>query len=104
MDPADHGEGERGRGETEDKVDDAEMTSIVESAADSGAGVGSGEGATTGGGSGGRRGGTFGGDDYDEVEHWQRIRECRGHGIDAVGLAWAPDDSHLVSCSLDSRT
>ena len=55
-------------------------------------------------GSGGRGGGTFGGDDYDEVEHWHRIRVCRGHGLDAVVLAWAPDDSHLVSCSLDSRT
>ena len=53
MDPADHGEGERGRGETEDKVDDAEMTSIVESAADSRAGGGSGEGTTGGGRSGG---------------------------------------------------
>jgi protein HIRA/HIR1 len=38
------------------------------------------------------------------VEHWVRIKLCRGHGLDAVGLAWAPDDSHLVSCSLDSNT
>ena len=38
------------------------------------------------------------------VEHWIRIKLCRGHGLDAVGLAWAPDDSHLVSCSLDSNT
>ncbi len=38
------------------------------------------------------------------VEHWVRIKLCRGHGLDAVGLAWAPDDSHLVSCSLDSKT
>lgn len=38
------------------------------------------------------------------VEHWTRIKLCRGHGLDAVGLAWAPDDSHLVSCSLDSNT
>lgn len=38
------------------------------------------------------------------VEHWTRIKLCRGHALDAVGLAWAPDDSHLVSCSLDSNT
>mmetsp|Transcript_15709 Transcript_15709/g.36320 ORF Transcript_15709/g.36320 Transcript_15709/m.36320 type:complete len:1325 (-) Transcript_15709:213-4187(-) len=38
------------------------------------------------------------------LEHWIRIKLCRGHGLDAVGLAWAPDDSHLVSCSLDSKT
>lgn len=36
------------------------------------------------------------------VEHWSRIKLCRGHTLDVVGLAWAPDDSHLVSCSLDS--
>ena len=38
------------------------------------------------------------------LEHWVRVKLCRGHGLDAVGLAWAPDDSHLVSCSLDSKT
>lgn len=38
-----------------------------------------------------------------EEEHWNRIKLCRGHALDAVGLAWAPDDSHLVSCSLDSN-
>jgi len=38
------------------------------------------------------------------AEHWSRIKLCRGHGLDVVGLAWAPDDSHLVSCSLDSET
>ena len=37
------------------------------------------------------------------VEHWSRIKLCRGHALDVVGLAWAPDDSHLVSCSLDSN-
>ncbi|CAJ1944409.1 unnamed protein product [Cylindrotheca closterium] len=37
------------------------------------------------------------------VEQWNRIKLCRGHALDAVGLAWAPDDSHLVSCSLDSN-
>ena len=37
-----------------------------------------------------------------DVEHWSRIRICRGHNLDVVGLAWSPDDSHLVSCSLDS--
>ena len=40
----------------------------------------------------------------NSVEQWTRIKLCRGHGLDAVGLAWAPDDSHLVSCSLDSDT
>ncbi|KAL3809721.1 hypothetical protein ACHAXA_004041 [Cyclostephanos tholiformis] len=44
-------------------------------------------------------GGTGAGDD---IEHWNRIAVCRGHHLDVVGLAWAPDDSHLVSCSLDS--
>jgi len=39
-----------------------------------------------------------------DVEHWNRIRILRGHNLDVVGLAWAPDDSHLVSCSLDSAT
>ena len=38
----------------------------------------------------------------DSVEHWSRIKLCRGHTLDVVGIAWAPDDSHLVSCSLDS--
>ena len=38
------------------------------------------------------------------VEHWARIKLGRGHALDVVGLAWAPDDSHLVSCSLDSNT
>lgn len=42
--------------------------------------------------------------EHSSVEHWNRIKLCRGHGLDAVGLAWAPDDSHLVSCSLDSNT
>jgi protein HIRA/HIR1 len=41
--------------------------------------------------------------DHSAVEHWSRIKLCRGHALDAVGLAWAPDDSHLVSCSLDSN-
>jgi protein HIRA/HIR1 len=44
-------------------------------------------------------GGSGGGDD---IEHWNRIALCRGHHLDVVGLAWAPDDSYLVSCSLDS--
>lgn len=39
---------------------------------------------------------------HSHVEHWARIKLCRGHTLDVVGLAWAPDDSHLVSCSLDS--
>jgi protein HIRA/HIR1 len=41
-------------------------------------------------------------DQQHHVEHWTRIKLCRGHTLDVVGLAWAPDDSHLVSCSLDS--
>ncbi|CAB9497994.1 Protein HIR1 [Seminavis robusta] len=40
----------------------------------------------------------------NSLEHWSRIKLCRGHGLDVVGLAWAPDDSTLVSCSLDSET
>jgi len=43
-----------------------------------------------------------GGNLSENVEHWQRVKLCRGHTLDVVGLAWAPDDSHLVSCSLDS--
>lgn len=35
---------------------------------------------------------------------WSRTKLCRGHGLDVVDLAWAPDDSYLVSCSLDSAT
>ncbi|GAX18890.1 protein HIRA/HIR1 [Fistulifera solaris] len=38
------------------------------------------------------------------AKQWSRIRLCRGHNLDVVDLAWAPDDSHLVSCSLDSET
>jgi len=38
----------------------------------------------------------------EDVEHWNRIAICRGHHLDVVGLTWAPDDSHLVTCSLDS--
>lgn len=41
-------------------------------------------------------------DTSDNVENWSRVRICRGHNLDVVGLAWAPDDSHLISCSLDS--
>lgn len=43
-------------------------------------------------------------DTSDNVENWNRVRICRGHNLDVVGLAWAPDDSHLISCSLDSDT
>jgi protein HIRA/HIR1 len=46
--------------------------------------------------------GMAGGNLSDNVEQWSRIKLCRGHTLDVVGLAWAPDDSHLVSCSLDS--
>ena len=42
--------------------------------------------------------------DEENVENWTRIRILRGHALDVVGLAWAPDDSHLVSCSLDSES
>lgn len=48
------------------------------------------------------RGGGAGGRKCEDIEHWNRIAICRGHHLDVVGLAWAPDDSHLVSCSLDS--
>ena len=41
-------------------------------------------------------------EENENIEHWERIRILRGHNLDVVGLAWAPDDSHLVSCSLDS--
>ena len=41
---------------------------------------------------------------HSHVEHWSRILLCRGHNLDVVDLAWAPDDSHLVSCSLDRET
>ncbi|KAL3796401.1 hypothetical protein HJC23_004198 [Cyclotella cryptica] len=41
-------------------------------------------------------------ENQEDVEHWNRIAIGRGHALDVVGLAWAPDDSHLVSCSLDS--
>jgi protein HIRA/HIR1 len=37
-------------------------------------------------------------------EHWTRIHLCRGHALDVVDLVWSPDDSYLVSCSLDSET
>jgi len=40
----------------------------------------------------------------NSVEHWTRIKLGRGHALDVVGIAWAPDDSYLVSCSLDSNT
>lgn len=46
--------------------------------------------------------GTDGKQQVEDVEYWNRIALCRGHQLDVVGLAWAPDDSHLVSCSLDS--
>mmetsp|Transcript_13531 Transcript_13531/g.15045 ORF Transcript_13531/g.15045 Transcript_13531/m.15045 type:complete len:1161 (-) Transcript_13531:724-4206(-) len=45
-----------------------------------------------------------GGNLSDNVEHWQRVKLCRGHTLDVTGLAWAPDDSHLVSCSFDSES
>lgn len=39
------------------------------------------------------------------TEHWARVRTCRGHHLDVVGLAWAsPDDRYLASCSLDVET
>jgi len=40
----------------------------------------------------------------ESVENWERIHVLRGHNLDVVGLSWAPDDSHLVSCSLDSAS
>jgi len=45
---------------------------------------------------------TSNGTNDEDVEHWNRIAICRGHHLDVVGLTWAPDDSHLVTCSLDS--
>lgn len=39
-----------------------------------------------------------------QQQQWSRIKVCRGHNLDVVDLSWAPDDSHLVSCSLDSTT
>jgi len=48
-------------------------------------------------------GGSGGDENGEDVEHWNRIAICRGHHLDVVGLAWAPDDSHLASCSLDSH-
>ena len=39
-----------------------------------------------------------------DAERWARVRICRGHALDVVGLAWKPDDTHLVSCSLDSQS
>jgi protein HIRA/HIR1 len=69
-------------------------------------GVGNAEGGMSSGGAG--RLGTGGGGSgsstgvNEDIEHWNRIAVCRGHHLDVVGLAWAPDDSHLVSCSLDS--
>ena len=44
------------------------------------------------------------GDNKKNLEPWSRILLCRGHNLDVVGLAWAPDDSHLASCSLDRET
>lgn len=41
--------------------------------------------------------------DDNNKSQWHRVRLCRGHNLDAVGLAWSPDDSYLVSCSLDSE-
>eukprot|EP00977_Amphora_coffeiformis_P011400 scaffold2760_cov167-Amphora_coffeaeformis.AAC.14 len=43
-------------------------------------------------------------DDTDHPVAWHRILLCRGHNLDAVGLAWSPDDSYLVSVSLDRET
>lgn len=38
------------------------------------------------------------------VENWQRIKILRGHNLDVVGLAFAPTDTFLASCSLDRDT
>jgi len=38
-----------------------------------------------------------------QQETWNRLYILRGHNLDVVGLAWAPDDSYLISCSLDSQ-
>lgn len=35
--------------------------------------------------------------------YWPRKHICSGHNLDVIDLAWAPDDSVLVSCSLDSH-
>jgi len=43
-------------------------------------------------------------DDTGNNVQWVRVHVCRGHGLDVVDLAWAPDDSHLVSASLDSQS
>ncbi len=34
---------------------------------------------------------------------WKKVKSWKGHELDVVGLAWAPDDSCLASCSLDQH-
>ncbi|GBG66406.1 hypothetical protein CBR_g60059 [Chara braunii] len=44
----------------------------------------------------------FGSREKPDVENWKAVITLRGHTADVVDLAWCPDDSLLVSCSLDN--
>ena len=37
------------------------------------------------------------------LENWCRVAACRGHEMDVLDLAWAPDDAMLASCSIDNK-
>ena len=41
------------------------------------------------------------GNTMDENNGWMRIKLCKGHNLDAVGVDFSHDDSLLCSCSLD---
>eukprot|EP00752_Nemacystus_decipiens_P011990 g10630.t1 len=45
----------------------------------------------------------FGSTETPNVENWSRVCVLRGHAMDVLDCAWSPDDSMLVSCSIDNK-
>eukprot|EP00903_Cladosiphon_okamuranus_P014287 g13270.t1 len=45
----------------------------------------------------------FGTTETPNVENWSRVCVLRGHAMDVLDCAWSPDDSMLVSCSIDNK-
>ncbi|CAM9809121.1 unnamed protein product, partial [Hapterophycus canaliculatus] len=45
----------------------------------------------------------FGSTETPNAENWSRVCVLRGHVMDVLDCAWSPDDSMLVSCSIDNK-
>ncbi|CAB1115812.1 unnamed protein product [Ectocarpus sp. CCAP 1310/34] len=45
----------------------------------------------------------FGSTETPNIENWSRVCVLRGHSMDVLDCAWSPNDSMLVSCSIDNK-